>query len=203
DMIRIQILDAQMELTHNKIPVTAESLKSKLLGTDKKTRMLVPIFEDHNSKVESLLGQEYAPGTLERYKTSLKHTVDFMKWKYSISDIDIKEINHAFIMDYEFYLRSVRKCNNNTTVKYIKNFKKIIRLCIANGWLDRDPFVNYKPKVREVEREFLSQEEVITIYTKQFKTERLNLVKDIFVFSCFTGLAYIDVKNLTKSQINI
>lgn len=203
DMIRIQILDAQMELTHNKIPVTAERMKNKLLGTDKKNRMLVPIFEDHNNKVESLLGQEYAYGTLERYKTSLKHTIDFMKWKYSISDIDIKEINHAFIMDYEFYLRSVRKCNNNTTVKYLKNFKKIIRLCIANGWLDRDPFVNYKPKVREVEREFLSQEEVITIYAKQFKTERLNLVKDIFVFSCFTGLAYIDVKNLTKSQINI
>jgi site-specific recombinase XerD len=63
--------------------------------------------------------------------------------------------------------------------------------------------LKYNGKVREVEREFLSQEEVLTIYTKQFKTERLNLVKDIFVFSCFTGLAYIDVKNLTKSRINI
>ena len=197
-----QVYDTHHIMLKDRTTATSESLKSKLLGTDKKNRMLVPIFEDHNNKVESLLGQEYAYGTLERYKTSLKHTIDFMKSKYSVSDIDIKEIDHAFIMDYEFYLRSVRKCNNNTTVKYLKNFKKIIRLCISNGWLDRDPFVNYKPKVREVEREFLSQEEVITIYTKQFKTERLNLVKDIFVFSCFTGLAYIDVKNLIKSNIH-
>src|SRR5690606_27176761 len=137
-----------------------------------KNRMLVPSFEDHNNKIESLLGQEYAYGTLERYKTSLKHTVNFMKTKYSIVDIDIKEIDHAFIMDYEFYLRSVRKCSNNTTVKYIKNFKKIIKLCIDNGWLDRDPFVKYKAKVREVEREYLSQEEVMAIYSKEFKTER-------------------------------
>src|SRR5690606_31842476 len=149
---RIQILDAQMELTHNKIPVTAERMKNKLLGTDKKNRMLVPIFEDHNNKVASLLGQEYAYGTLERYTTSLKHTIDFMKWKYSISDIDSKDINHAVIKDYEVYLRRVRKCNNNTTVKYLTNLKKFIRLCIANGGLERDAFVNYNPKVREVER---------------------------------------------------
>src|SRR5690606_18178482 len=201
--LKNQILEAEKSLFKKDISITSENLKNELFGKSETKRMLVPIFLDHNNKVESLLGQEYAPGTLERYKTSLKHTVDFMKSKYAITDIDIKEIDHAFIMDYEFYLRSVRKCNNNTAVKYLKNFKKIIRLCIANGWLDRDPFVNYKPKVREVEREFLSQEEVLTIYTRQFKTERLDLVKDIFVFSCFTGLAYIDVKNLTKSNIHI
>ncbi|HUH51350.1 MAG TPA: site-specific integrase [Flavobacterium sp.] len=198
-----QVYDAHHILLKDHTTTTSASLKSKLVGSDKRQRMLIPIFQDHNKKIEELLGKEYAPGTLERYRTSLKHTMDFMKTKYSIADIDIKEVNHAFIMDYEFYLRSVRKCSNNTAVKYIKNFKKIIKLCIDNGWLDKDPFVNYKPKVREVEREYLSQEEVLNIYSKEFKTERLNLVKDIFVFSCFTGLAYIDVKNLTESSINI
>jgi site-specific recombinase XerD len=100
-------------------------------------------------------------------------------------------------------LRSVRKCANNTAVKYIKNFKKIIKICISNGWLDKDPFANYKSKIREVERDYLTQEEVQNIYSKVFVTERLNLVKDIFVFSCFTGLAYIDVKNLTISNISM
>jgi site-specific recombinase XerD len=165
--------------------------------------MLVPIFQEHNDKVETLVGQEFAPGTLERYKTSLKHTIEFIQWKYSVSDIDIKDIDHAFITEYEFFLRSVRKCANNTAVKYIKNFKKIIKLCISNGWLDKDPFVNYKAKIREVEREFLSQEEIQTIYEKVFVTERLNQVKDIFIFACFTGLAYIDVKQLTFSNISI
>ena len=105
--------------------------------------------------------------------------------------------------EYEFFLRSVRKCANNTAVKYIKNFKKIIKLCISNAWLDKDPFVNYKAKIREVKREFLSQEEIQAIYEKVFVTERLNQVKDIFVFACFTGLAYIDVKQLTLSNISI
>jgi site-specific recombinase XerD len=165
--------------------------------------MLIPIFQDHNNKIKELLGIEYAPGTYERYQTSLKHTKDFLNWKYSISDIDITKIDHAFITDYEFYLRSVRKCANNTAVKYIKNFNKIIKLCLANDWLDKNPFANYKSKVKEVERVYLSEGEIQNIINKDFKTERLSLVRDIFLFSCFTGLAYIDVKNLTKSHISI
>jgi site-specific recombinase XerD len=198
-----QVYDAHHTLMKDKTIATASSLKTKLQGTEQRARMLVSIFQEHNDKVETLVGQEFAPGTLERYKTSLKHTIEFIQWKYSVSDIDIKDIDHAFITEYEFFLRSVRKCANNTAVKYIKNFKKIVKLCISNGWLDKDPFVNYKAKIREVEREFLSQEEIQTIYEKVFVTERLNQVKDIFVFACFTGLAYIDVKQLTLSNISI
>jgi integrase len=201
-MLKIQIIDTQMELVHKKNPITAESFKSLLLGVDERARMLVSIFQDHNNKIKELVGKEYAPGTLERYTTSLKHTIEFMQWKYNVSDIDISKIDHAFITDYEFWLRSVRNCANNTAVKYIKNFNKIIKICLANDWLDKNPFANYKSKVKEVERVYLSEEEVQAIIEKEFKTERLSLVRDIFLFSCFTGLAYIDVKNLTKSHIS-
>ena len=119
-----------------------------------------------------------------------------------MSDIDITKIDHAFVTDYEFWLRSVRNCNNNTAVKYIKNFNKIIKLCLANDWLNKNPFANYKAKVKEVERVYLTETEIQSIIEKNFKSERLSLVRDIFLFSCFTGLAYIDVKNLTKSHIN-
>ncbi|QFZ53317.1 site-specific integrase [Oceanihabitans sp. IOP_32] len=203
DMLKIKIIDIQMELIHQNIPITAKAFKSKLLGLDEKQRMLIPIFEDHNKKIEELVGKEYAPGTLERYKTSLKHTIDFLEWKYKISDIDILKINHAFITEYEFYLRSVRNCSNNTAVKYIKNFGKIIKICLANNWIDKNPLSNYKAKVREVERVYLTEEEIQKILNKEFPTERLSLVRDIFLFSCFTGLAYIDVKNLTKSHISL
>jgi site-specific recombinase XerD len=203
DILKGKVYDAQKELIHNNTPVNIDTIKNKVIGVEQRARMLVPIFQEHNDKVETLVGQEFAPGTLERYKTSLKHTIEFIQWKYSVSDIDIKSIDHAFITDYEFFLRSVRKCANNTAVKYIKNFKKIVKLCISNGWLDKDPFVNYKAKIREVEREFLSQEEIQTIYAKEFITERLNQVKDIFIFACFTGLAYIDVKQLTLSNISL
>lgn len=198
-----QVYDAHHEIMKDKIVATSAVLKSKLQGVDDNTRMLIPIFQDHNNKIEELVGKEYAPGTLERYKTSLKHTISFLEWKYQISDIDISKINHAFITDYEFYLRSVRNCNNNTAVKYIKNFGKIIKICLANDWIDKNPFSNYKAKVREVERIYLTEEEIQTILNKEFATERLSLVRDIFLFSCFTGLAYIDVKNLTKSHISI
>ena len=203
DNLRTKILIAEKELNKKDIPVNLETLKNVLLGTKERQRLLVPIFQEHNNKIKELLGIEYAPGTYERYQTSLKHTKDFLNWKYNVSDIDITKIDHAFVTDYEFYLRSVRKCSNNTAVKYIKNFNKIIKLCLANDWLDKNPFANYKSKVKEVERVYLSEDEIQNIINKDFKTERLTLVRDIFLFSCFTGLAYIDVKNLTKSHINI
>lgn len=198
-----QVYDFHYQMLKEEDFVTANSLKSKLLGTDVTTRMLIPIFQDHNEKVEALVGQDFASGTLERYKTSLKHTQEFLNWKYKISDIDITKIDHAFIMDYDFWLRSVRKCANNTAVKYIKNFKKIIKLCMANGWLNKDPFLAYKAKLKAVERPFLSKEEIQMIYDKKFVSDRLNQVRDIFLFSCYTGLAYVDVKQLSKSHISI
>jgi site-specific recombinase XerD len=202
DYLKNQILQAEKKLIKKDISVSSENLKNELFGLTETKRMLVPIFQDHNNKIKELVGKEYAPGTLERYTTSLKHTIEFIQWKYNISDIDITKIDHAFITDYEFWLRSVRNCANNTAVKYLKNFNKIIKLCLANDWLDKNPFANYKSKVKEVERIYLTEEEIQYIIDKDFKTERLSLVRDIFLFSCFTGLAYIDVKNLTKSHIS-
>ena len=198
-----QVYDSHYVMLKEDNNVTAISLKSKLLGTDIEQRMLIPIFQEHNDKVEALVGQDFASGTLERYKTSLKHTQEFINWKYKTSDIDIKAIDHAFIMDYDFWLRSVRKCGNNTAVKYIKNFKKIIKLCMAHGWLNKDPFLGYKAKLKAVERPFLSKEEIKTMYEKELVSDRLTQVRDVFLFCCFTGLAYVDVKKLTKSHINI
>lgn len=140
DQLKNDVYNHENDLRSENKDVNYDNLKSKILGTEVKARMLVTIFQRHNDDVKTLLGTEFALGTLERYKTSLKHTVDFLKWKFNISDIDIKKINHEFITDFDFYLRSVRKCQNNSTVKYIKNFGKIIRICIANGWLDKNPF---------------------------------------------------------------
>jgi site-specific recombinase XerD len=203
DFIKNKINEIQYELLKDGVSFTIEEFKNRLLGTTERTRTLIPIFQDHNNKIKALIGKEYAAGTLERYETSLKHTKDFLLWKYNVSDIDILKIDHAFITDYEFYLRTVRNCANNTAVKYIKNFNKIIKICLANHWIEKNPFSNYKSKVKEVERVYLNENEIQEIINKDFGTDRLSLVRDIFLFSCFTGLAYIDVKNLTKSHISI
>lgn len=203
DNLKSKILNLEKNLIKKDIPVNFESFKNELSGKKERERMLIPIFQEHNRKIKELVGQEYAPGTLERYETSLKHTINFLLWKYNLTDINIEKIDHAFIMEYEFYLRSERKCANNTAVKYIKNFHKIINQCLSNGWLNKDPFSNYKAKVKEVVRDFLSEAEIEKMINKEFVSDRLEIVRDIFVFSCFTGLAYIDVKQLTLDNISL
>lgn len=203
--LELQVYDTYHSMVSRKIPVTCAGLKCLLNGEEvlPVTNMLIPIFEQHNKQIAALVGKEYAQGTLERYVTSLKHTQEFLQWKYKILDIDIKRIDHEFIMSYDFYLRSERNCNNNSTVKYLKNFKKIILICIANGWLDRDPFVKYKPRVKEVKRDFLTADELATMAAKKLFSDRVTQVRDIFLFSCYTGLAYADVKKLKRTEVVI
>jgi len=163
--------------------------------------MLIEIFREHNQRIKALVGNEFAPLTFLRYETSLRHTIGFLTYKFGITDIDIRRINHSFITDYDFYLRSVRGCANNSAVKYLKNFGKIIRICLSNGWITSNPFANYKGKIKTVDRVFLSAEEIQIISGKKFATDRLSQVRDVFLFCCFTGLAYVDVKKLKTSDI--
>ena len=200
-----QVFETHRLMMEAKLKITAETLKDRLTGKQEtaKIKMLVPIFKEHNRRVAALVNKEYAPGTLEKYNTSLNHTVDFLKWQYKKADIDIREIDHEFITSYEFYFRSEKKCCNNTAVKYLKNFKKIIRICLSNGWLDKDPFAAFKPKLNEVVPAYLTKEELEVISKKEFSAERINQVRDIFLFSCYTGLAHADVKKLKRSEISI
>ena len=165
--------------------------------------MLMEIFKHHNEQMATLVGQEYAPGTLERYNTSYKHTLAFLQWKYKVLDMDITRLDFEFISEYEFWLKSVRKCDHNTTLKYLSNFRKIINRCLRNGWLQRDPFMGFKMTKREVERTALTEFELQDLATKKFAIERLAIVRDIFLFSCYSGLAYSDVKKLKRSEIVI
>lgn len=183
--------------------ITSEKLKNAILGKDERRITVVEVFEDHNKRVEALLGKEFTPGTLSNFKTALKHLTDFLQWKWKISDIEINSVNYAFLTEYEFYLRSSCNCSTNTIHKIIRLFGKIIRICLANGWLKQNPFAFYKAKLVEVKKEILNEDELALISNKIFKIERLNQVRDLFLFSCYTGLAYIDVKNLDPSQISI
>jgi len=203
DSVKSQIIDIQMTLTHKRETLSIENFRKRLFDETDSQRMLLPIYRDHNNRIEGLLGNGYAPGTLERFKISLKHLEEFLLWKLNAKDIAIDKIDFALITDFEFYLRSEKNCSNNTAVKYVRNFRKIIKICLSNDWLDKDPFVKYDGKMKEVETEFLTEEEIQSIYSKKFRTSRLELVRDIFIFCCFTGLAYIDVKGLRNDHIGI
>jgi site-specific recombinase XerD len=203
DAFKVRAFDYQREILSECKPFTIETYRVKWLGLNiERPRMLLEIFEHHNKQMKELIGQEFSPLTFERYTTSKKHTHDFMKWKYNMDDMNIKELNYEFITDYEFWLKSVRKCDHNTTMKYLSNFKKIVNICLKNGWLHRNPFLGYKMTKREIERPYLTQEELVAISTKTFIAPRINQVRDIFLFSCYTGLAYADVKKLSRSEIS-
>jgi site-specific recombinase XerD len=199
---KFKAFDYQRELMSEGVEVTVENMKAKWYKTSlEKPRMLMDVFTEHNAQMKALIGQEFSPLTFERYETSFRHTLEFMKWKYQIEDIDIKQLNYEFISNYEFWLKSVRKCDHNTSVKYLSNFKKIVHICIKHGWLDKDPFVGFKMTKREVERPFLVEEELTRIFDENFMMPRLRQVRDIFIFCCYTGLAYADVKKLTREEI--
>jgi len=189
------------QMTEADANTTAETLKNRFIGKVEKARTLITVFEDHNQKMKSLVGQEFEKSTLQRYETALMHTKDFMQWQHNVSDIPITKINFAFLNDFEYYLRSVRKCANNSAIKYIKNLGKIVRICLGNGWLTVDPYLNYKPKTKAVHRDVLTKEELDRLIKKKFDIERLRVVRDVFVFCCYTGLAYVDVHKLKRSEL--
>jgi site-specific recombinase XerD len=203
DVVQRKVHEIRKQLLDNDQPVTAENIKTVLQGKkiEEHVYMLMQIFKRHNEQMAELVNHDFAPATLTRYNTCYKHTLSFLQWKYKVIDIDIAKLDYEFISEYEFWLKSVRKCDHNTSMQYLRNFKKIINRCLRNGWLPKNPFIGFKMTNREVERIALTEAELQTIMNKDFATERLRAVRDIFLFSCFSGLSYADVKKLKRSEI--
>jgi len=204
EAFRVKAFECQRELMNEGKPITLEGIKAKWFGTSvEKKVMLMEVFANHNAQMKALINKEFAPLTMERYETSFRHTQAFMRWKYKIDDIDVQQLKYEFIADYEFWLKSVRNCDHNTSMKYLSNFKKIVHICIKNGWLNRDPFVGFKLAKREIEKTFLVEDELNRIINKDFPMARTRQVRDIFIFCCYTGLAYADVEKLTREEVTI
>lgn len=182
--------------------ISAKKIIDKYLGRDAKPRvMLLDVFREHNERCRKLADKDMAPATVTRYETSLKHTAEFIRFNFRQDDIPIDEVNHKFIKDYEFYLKTERNCCHNTATKYLKNFKKIIRIALANELITRDPFANIKFSLDEVERDFLEDHEIHKIINKEISIERLAIVRDTFVVCCLTGLAFSDIKGLKQEHL--
>ena len=202
DTIRARVMQVhrQMELDGERI--TAQGVIDRYLGRDTKpVMMLLDLFREHNEKCAKLSGNGMAAGTVERYTTSYKHTADFIRLVYRKDDVPVASVDHKFIKDYEFYLRTERKCGHNSAVKYLKNFGKIIRIALAEGHISKNPFANIKLKLEDVDRDFLEDHEIRALIDKPIVIERLAQVRDAFVFCCLTGLAFSDIKGLKPEHI--
>jgi site-specific recombinase XerD len=198
--LSIKIHQARSYLIEADRDITAESLKNSITGKMER-RMLLELIADHNKRVNALIGKGFSPATLQRYRTTYRHVKNFIEWKYELNDLNINALNYEFAVEFVFWLRAIKNCANNSAIKYFSNLKKIVMECVRKGWLKNDPFIELRLIKDNVTRIALSKEDLNLISNKIFITDRLNNVKDIFIFSCYTGLAYVDISNLQRNQI--
>lgn len=205
DTLTAKIHEARHQLLMSGKPVTAEAVRDYVQGREtnpERPHMLLEIFRYHNNQVKALVGKEFSKGTMTKFNTVLKHTRAFLLWKFKADDIDIRKLDYEFITELEFWYKSVQHVEHNTTMKYIACVKKMVIRALRNGWLQRDPFMGFNMALREVEREALTTEELERMAAKSFSVQRISQVRDIFLFSCFTGLAYADLQKLKRSEIS-
>jgi site-specific recombinase XerD len=201
ETIKARIYQIHRELEIDGKTVTANAIKDRYYGKDGNSRTLVEVYCEHNKKCRALIGIDFTKSTVEKFDTSLSHLQEYMKHSYGKGDILLSEINSQFITDFDFYLKTVRKCQQNSSLKHLKNLKKVIRIALANDWIRKDPFFGIQFKHAETNIEFLSHEELETLIHREFSIQRLEQVRDIFVFCSFTGLAFVDVQQLTPNHL--
>lgn len=201
DSLTLKINEIKTEMMYSGKSITAEKVMDQVLGRTAPKIKVLEEFQKHNDEMQALLGRGYAEGTLDRFTITKNHLTSFIKFKFKKDDYEFEDLNLEFVKDFEFYLRTVRNCSNNTTLKYIANFKKIVIRAIDKELLAKDPFKNFKSRKTKLVKKPLTTQELYELERHYFTTDRLNVVRDVFVFQCYTGLAYIDAYQLKRTDI--
>ncbi len=201
DKIRVEVNRRYQELMQTDGYVTAAKLKDVYLGIGVKQETLLKLFEQHNSEFAKKVGHSRAKGTFQRYVTVCKHIRGFLPHTYKREDIPLKELNLSFINDFEYFLRTEKKCRTNTIWGYMIVLKHIISIARNDGRLPFNPFAGYINSPESVDRGYITREEIHTMMNTEMPDKTHELVRDLYIFSTFTGLAYSDVKNLTEDNL--
>lgn len=202
DTVRARIIRIHRDLEMDEQPFTAQQVLDLYLGRKTSNRhTLFELFREHNDKCHQLVGIDLAEATAGRYDTCLKHTLAFIRHTYRRDDIELERVDRRFIEDFGFFLKTSCGCSHNTTMKYLGNFKKITRIALAREWMQRDPFAGMRFKMQPVRREMPEKAEIDRILHKEITIPRLALTRDIFIFCCFTGLAFSDIKELAPEHL--
>ena len=199
--VRAKVLQIHRELEIDNKPITADTIKDCFYGRDKVQRSLLEVYAEHNEKCRALIGKEYTESTVTKFDTSINRLKEYIRSCYHCDDIMLAELDGQFIRDFDFWLKTEKHCQNNSALKHLKNLKKVIRIALANDWIKKDPFYGIHFKQEEVNVEFLSREELDILMNKEFAIKRLEQVRDIFIFCCFTALAFVDVQQLSREHL--
>ena len=184
DALRVKFYQIYQDMELEGKIISARAIVNRYQGKDETSKTLYNVFKEHNDNCRKLIGTDYVEITVRRYDNCLKYLMELIKRDYKVEDILLREVNGELVR-----------------IRYMKCFKKVINLAIANEWLTKNPFAGIKFHEVEVNKQFLTQTEINRIWQKDFSIERLELVRDVFIFQCYTGLAFIDVYNLRPEHI--
>ncbi|MPS66269.1 site-specific integrase [Chryseobacterium sp.] len=203
-LIKNEINQAFLFLQVNEEEFDVEDIFLQYKGdTPKRNKTILQLFQEHNDRIEKLIDKEYSIATLWKFKQARQLLKDFIKYSFNKGDYHFKDLDLKFIQDYEFFLKAEKSLAIATTNKMIQRFRKIVKLAISQDIVHKDPFINYKVKHIKKEIVYLTTEELSKLEKYKFKTARLQIVADMFIFCCYTGLAYNEMANLEKSHIVI
>ena len=193
--------DIALKIQQEGKQVSAKEISSRYKGKDKTNVFLLSLYAEHNEQLKELVGISVALNTYKRHETSLKLFKEFLIFTYQQGDVNMNEVDLVMMEKYKHYLMVVRHNNNNTTVKYIRNLGKVLNIAVERKIIASSPIEQLHLKTMEVEKDFLTGDELELLSKKEFSIERLEQVRDIFLFCCYTGLAYVDVHSLAMKDM--
>ena len=205
DLVQSRFFQCYQELTSKGKLITAKLVKALFLGEDENSKTLQELIQYHSRKIERTL----ASGTIRNFGITEGYINKFLSKEKDTSDVYLKELDYKFLCDFENFLQEYypkkhpRAMSHNTVMKHIQRLRKVVRMAYDLEWLDKDPFRRWKTTFEKREREFLSVNELSNLETYEFPIERLDRVRDLFVFSCYTGISYVDIMGLTLVNISI
>ncbi|WKZ60929.1 MAG: site-specific integrase [Cyclobacteriaceae bacterium] len=204
DIERGELRQCFYQLRSDNKPITAEAIKLKYLGLEESGgKSLLEAFQYHNDQMKGLVGKNYSLTTYKKCMVTIGKLKRFLTHTYNRTDILLSDLKYKFITDFEYYLRTEHNLSNNSTMGYIKILKKIVKISVNNEWIPKNPFASFVCKIEARERQVLNDSDLEKLKSKKFHSARLEQVRDIFLFSCFTGYAYADVQALTHKHIGI
>lgn len=183
---------------------TLEDIYCKFLGKEiKKKEFILAYYKAYLAKIKKLVGLDIKAITFKKFEYVSMHLESFIKWKYKSNDFPIEELDLQFLDDFSYYLKTEKLQQQVTINKTIQRFRTPIKTAISEGFLDKDPFLLHKSKKVVKAVVFLTTDELKKLEKYKFQQSRLSLIQDLFIFCCYTGLAYYEMVNLGKNNLQL
>ena len=181
--------------------ITPQAIIERTFAQNQREFILLKLIIYHNRQMELAVGISATYGNFKNYKTALRHLKDFLIILYKRTDYFLSDIDIDFLSKYYLFLQETKDCTNNGAMKHMQRLKKVLTMGRKLGWMKNDPFQDFKIKFHKYDKIILDKEELQAIENLTGLSQKLELVRDAFIFSCYTGLAYVDLKNLTTDNI--